>query len=384
MSKRRRKEGRSRPATDPGHSRSTGARAAEGGRRDRPSPRRRIAALPPAVLATAAVLLLLLAGGAFWVTRPAAAPVAPAGGVTPVVEQVAARVDATGRLLLPLDGNLAVVSLPDRGVSEVVQSGRSGAVTDARWSPDHKSVAYALYHVKLGDTSASSEIYLTDLAGEPRVLVERDRPGAVVDSPSWSPDGAALYFGYSTLDNQRLVRRIERFEVATGTRTPVTEGALPTVSPDGGSLAMIRSDSSGDSLVVSRSDGSEPKTLVPSGRFSVLGAARFSPDGRTLAIPVSAPGGRAGKASPGGLYGQLLPPVALAHGDPWDVVLVPAEGGEPQRLTNLLEDEITVAWSSDGSQLAVYGTRGLYLSDRQGRTTFVLDRGGYGGIDWAP
>lgn len=380
MSKRRRRQARDRRVEN-----AREPAAAPGGGAEGPAkPRlRRRRVTPSALLATGAALLLCFAAGAFWLIRPEAQTAQPKAGGRPEAERLATSVDASGRLLVPLEGNLALVSLPDRSVSDVVRSGRSGAVTDVRWAPDGKSAAYALYHVKPGDSSASSEIYQTDLVGESRPLVERDHPGATLDSPAWSPDGNTLYFGYSALDNQRLVRRVERLDIVSGVRTVVADGALPGLSPDGENLAMIRSDSGGDALLVSRSDGGQLRTLIPAGRFGIVGAPRFSPDGRTLAVPISNPVGQVGGPTDSGPFGLLDAPVAHAHGDPWDVFLVSVQGGEPRRLTNLLEDEISVAWSPDGTQVGVFGSRGLYLADLTGRTTFALDRSGYGGIDWA-
>jgi Tol biopolymer transport system component len=236
--------------------------------------------------------------------------------------------------------------------------------------------------VRAGDSSASSEIYQTDPSGEPRLLVARDKPGSVLESPEWTPDGGTLYFSFSALENQRVVRRIERLGVATGARSPVTDGLFPSISPDGAQMAFIRPESGGDSLVLSHVDGQNGRVLIPSGRYSALATARFSPDGRTLAIPISSPTHAARERTPSSPFGTLGPPVAYAHGDLWDVYLLDLSGGEPRRLTRLLDDEINIAWSPDGSQLAVYGSRGLHLAALDGKTTFALDRGGYGGIDW--
>jgi Tol biopolymer transport system component len=255
-------------------------------------------------------------------------------------------------------------------------------VTSVAWAPSGTSAAYAFYHLRPGDSAASAELYLTDLKAEPRLLLERDRPGTTVEAPVWAPDGTALYFGYSAIENQRVVRRVERLDVATGTRTVVADGAFPAVSPDGGTLALIRSDRNGDNLVLTQADGRDARVLIPSGRFTALATPRFAPGGRTLAVPISMNSGQAVEPSSNRPFGLLAPSVAYAHGDPWDVYLVDLVGGEPRRLTRMLEDEISIAWSPDGSQIAVYGSRGLYLVDADGRTTYALDRGGFGGIDW--
>jgi Tol biopolymer transport system component len=341
---------------------------------------------PPVVLATAAALLLsVLAGGVLVLTqgwgRPT--PTTANRGLPGVGERPAEQIDASGRLLLPIDAGLSLVTLPDRAIRQLVDPGRSGAVTGVAWAPDGTSAAYAFYHLRPGDSAASSELYLSDLKGEPRLLLERDRPGATVEAPVWAPGGTALYFGYSAIENQRVVRRVERLDIATGTRTAIGDGAFPAVSPDGGTLASIRSDRNGDNLVLSQADGRDARVLIPSGRFTALGTPRFAPDGHTVAVPISVNPGQAAEPSSGRRFGLLAPSVAYAHGDPWDVYLVDVAGGEPRRLTRMLEDEISIAWSPDGSQIAVYGSRGLYLVDAEGRATYALDRGGFGGIDWA-
>ena len=333
----------------------------------------------PALLASAVVVALVLAVGAALLLSGAwsVVPSQPSRGGSEISgPRPSERVDASGRLLVPLETGLSLVSLPERTVADVVPVGRSASITSARWAPDAKSAAYTLYQVRTGDSVASSELYVTDFTADPRVVVERDRPGAAIDTPAWAPDGGSIYFSYSALEDQRVVQRIERVDVASGIRAVVTEGILPSVSPDGALLTLVRSDRDGDNLMVARIDGNDPRILIPAGRFTTLGGARFSPDGRTLAVPASVRPGQAREPSPVHPLGLLGVAVAYAHGDPWDVFLIPVEGGEPRRLTRLSEDEISLAWSPDGGQLAVYGSRGLHLVDLEGNVTLALDRGG--------
>jgi Tol biopolymer transport system component len=351
-------------------------------RRERPPTR----STPPALLATVVVAVLISAGAAaFWLLDFSKPTPQPVPGATPTIarEKPAQRVDASGRLLVPIDAGLSVVELPSRSTSEIVPSSRSGAVTSAQWSPPDGKIASAFYHLRTGDAASSSEIFLIEPGGEPRVLIERDRPGTVVESPAWAPDGQSVYFSYSAIEGQRLIRRVERFDMPTGIRTPIINGVMPAVSPDGRSLAFVKSDGGGDGLAISDISGGNVRVLVPSGRYSAVGPSRFSPDGLQLAVPLSAPVGRVLDPTPTFPFGLLGQSVAHAHGDPWELYLVDVGGGEPRRLTRLVEDEITVAWSPEGEQLAVYGPRGLYLVRLDGTTTLGLDRGGYGGIDWA-
>jgi Tol biopolymer transport system component len=194
-----------------------------------------------------------------------------------------------------------------------------------------------------------------------------------------------MYFGSSGLEDGRLVQHIERLDLSVGTRARITEGVLPEVSTDGTRLAFVRRGLEGDSLLLSQADGRSPEVLIPPAKSGprMLDAPRFSPDGRVVAVPATIPSGQARSPSSTGWFGLLGISVAFAHGDPWDVFLVSTDGGEPRRLTHLLEDEMSVAWSPDGTQLAIYASRGLYLVDLQGRTAILQDRGGYGGIDWS-
>lgn len=301
-----------------------------------------------------------------------------------VGEQSVARIDSSGRLLVPYDEGLAVVTLPERTTRLVMGSEQAGVVQSARWTPDGQAVTYAAAHPRPGDMTslASSEILMTDFVGSPRLLVQRDRPGGLVEAPSWTSDGRTLYFGSATLEGGRLLRRIERLDVARDVRSTVAEGELPEISPDGGLLVFVRVDRAGYSLVGMRPDERDARLLIPPGRFSQIGSSRFSPDGRTLAIPIGVPPGQATAPRLTRPWGLLDSGVAFAHGDPWDVFLLDLASGQLRRLSQLLEDELSVAWSPDGVQLAAFAARGLHLLSLTGRTALAMDRGGSGGIDW--
>src|SRR5687768_17032196 len=92
-------------------------------------------------LGTAVLLCLIVAGlgsaaayvwSGGWGQRVSPA----AGGLPGTLERPAARIEASGRLLIPLGSGLSLVNLPDRGVTEVVRAGGSGAITGAQWAPD--------------------------------------------------------------------------------------------------------------------------------------------------------------------------------------------------------------------------------------------------------
>jgi dipeptidyl aminopeptidase/acylaminoacyl peptidase len=292
-----------------------------------------------------------------------------------------------GRLLVPREGGLWIFRLPNLEATQLHRPVRAGSITGARWAPDGQTAAFTFSYARQDDPMARSDIYLVDLEGQARELVVRDRPGSLASGLAWAPEGRALYYGYALQEDQLRVRRIERLDIDTNARTIVGQGTLPAISPDGGQLAVVLSDGRGESLVIDRPAGVSPRTLIPPRRFGprmILGAPRFSPDGRTLAVPVSGIADRAQASPLPRSLGLLGARVALAHGDPWEVYLVDVSGGEPRRLTQLGEDDISVAWSPDGTRLAVLGERGLHLVDRQGGATGLLGSGGHthADFDW--
>jgi Tol biopolymer transport system component len=321
----------------------------------------------------AAVVFVALLGSAYYLWTRADWLSAP----EPNRPKPAATVAAEGRLALPLPEGLVEVALPSRRLTTLVGLGPNASVTAARWAPDGQSIAYALYHVREGDGGASSEILVRASDGATRVVAERQRAGDNLENPAWSPDGGSIYFTSSRVVNDRLVRQIERVDLAGGTRSAVAEGINPEISPDGKTLVYVRTDRLGERLLARAANGGDERELIGPGNFSVIGPARFSPDGATLAIPAAAPTTAAGFD-----LGRLLVGVAHAHGDPWEVYLMPMQGGQPRRVSDLAEDEMTLAWSPNGSQLAAFASRGLYLIRPDGHTTYALDRGGYAGLDW--
>jgi hypothetical protein len=139
--------------------------------------------------------------------------------------------------------------------------------------------------------------------------------------------------------------------------------------------------------------------------FQYLSQPRVSPDGKKVAL------GGSGEANPGpsscgannadkpaarnpaapvplgalNLAGwfDLLTSTAEAHGLPADVYTLGLDGGGLQRIADIKDDDPTVAWSPDGSRLAIFGVAALYVVDSKGGPTQKLvEQGGYGGLDW--
>lgn len=292
--------------------------------------------------------------------------------------------EAAGRIVVPLDAGLSVLELPALRESRLVNPDRGASVTSAAWSPSGSEIAYGYFHRKPGDTATSAEIFTIPAeGGQPTLLVERDVPGAQIDFPAWAPDGRTLYFSTLKQEGARFVSRVERLDRESGVRTAVTEGYAPWVSRDGRLVSFLRDSRLGQELWVMSAEGGEPRQLIAGGRFTAISSPRFTPDSRSIALAGANPVGAA-KREPTFWARLFAVPVAAAHGDPFDLWVVPAEGGEPTKLAPSGEDEPSLAWSPDGQDVVMYAPGGIYQFDpRQGVSRKLSDRGGYGGIDWA-
>ena len=290
-----------------------------------------------------------------------------------------------GQILLPTLNGLTLYNLSERRESILVPAGQGEVISAAAWSPDHTQIAYALFHRRQGDPTSVVEIYLARADGASvRVLAERDRPGAVLDTPSWSPDGRAVFFSYFGQASGRVVQRIERVMVEDGARSVVVEdGYNPTVSPDGQRLLFVRDDRAGTTLWLISLSGGDPSPVLGPGLAATIGLPRFSPDGGRFAVslPVSA----VARANEPGLLAWLLPPIAYAHGEPADIWTFDLQGNDARRITQLNADDPTPTWSPDGRYIALWSGSGLYLVGATGgEPRQLLTEGGYGSIDWRP
>jgi len=291
-----------------------------------------------------------------------------------------------GQIVLPARDGIVAVDPATGRAREIVRSGQSQTITSAAWSPDRGRVAYGVFHRVAGDQISSGEIFVAPAGGgQGETLVARDRPGSVADTPRWSADGQYLYFGYQGLEGRQPIARVERLRLADGTRTSLFEDAItPDISPDGRSVAFIRDDPGGQSLAVGSADGGGERELIARTAFTAMMAPRFSPDGTRIAFTAVGvgPSGRIGGFldTLGSLFSV---PVAYAHGEPWGIWSVRVDGTDLRRVTPLTEDEPLVAWSADGSWLAVHGMGGLWVVAANGTVEpRRVAEGTFGAIDW--
>jgi dipeptidyl aminopeptidase/acylaminoacyl peptidase len=153
------------------------------------------------------------------------------------------------------------------GEPEPLTEGKAD-VGDYRWSPDGKQIAFAMADTPSEDEekrkknkddwywkeedSKFNRLYVVSLEKdndgkrEPRLLTSFNRQVGGFD---WSPDGATIVFDHTEGPSADLwpSSDISIVDVATAATTPLVEGVeasnRPLYSPDGGTVAFVRSDS---------------------------------------------------------------------------------------------------------------------------------------------
>jgi dipeptidyl aminopeptidase/acylaminoacyl peptidase len=225
------------------------------------------------------------------------------------------------------------------------------------WSPDGRSVAYAVY------TGAAIDLRLLDLSsGESRPLLA---DGSVNLEPRWSPDGRRLAFVSSTFEGRWHIFVAPLTGDTLGPAERITEDRnselpryfygvydqylSPSWSPDGKDLIFISNRNhiwgSGGFWRMPASPGAAPREL----RFEeTTWKARpdWSRDGKRV------------------VYSSYL-------GRQWHQLwLMTSEGGDPLQLTYGDGDATAARWSPDGKRIAYIsnqtGNTGLYLVEIPG------------------
>ncbi len=75
----------------------------------------------------------------------------------------------------------------------------------------------------------------------------------------------------------------------------------------------------------------------------------------------------------------------MAHGFPWEAWIVNSDGSGLRQIADVLDDDPSVAWSPDGSQLLVYGGWGSFVVEPvSGNSVSLAFLAGYGSIGWLP
>jgi Tol biopolymer transport system component len=307
---------------------------------------------------------------------------------------------AQGRIVWPKDGDLWIYDLSTKQQKKITNLPGGSAITGASWSPDGKRLVYSQFWRRPNDRASGADLFISDADGSnPQVFVERDAPNSVVEAPEWSNSGR-VYFDIRHVQNGRESLQVARQAEGGQPEVLVDGGYNPAISPDESTLIYLVTTRAGQAMMKKTldqpGDGCE---LMNDQVFQYLSQPRISPDGTKVALggsgePNQQPSGCAGAA--GGAVGpaaappnlnmttMLGPGAALAHGLPADVYTLNLDGSGLQRVADIKDDDPTVAWSPDGSKMAIFGVAALYMVDSKGGpTTKLVEQGGYGGLDWA-
>jgi Tol biopolymer transport system component len=352
------------------------------------------------LIATAAVAGLMLGAG----TAPALVPAATATlPNTPMARPVASdEPQPLPPLIFARDGQIWQSdgsAAPPRRLTRLPQG---EAASQPALSPDGAQIAFVtLVQPPITATVAlpSSRLYVLDRdSGALRQVWQPD--SGILWLPSWTHDGSALLVlangtaGISS-DDQTGRQQIVRVDLTSASRTTVVRGALdPTVSPDGAQLAYLAFDRDGIHLHVELAaiDGSSPRRLIDGSQFQGFFAPRFSPDGSQIVVaglegpPTDDQGYPLATTPPGPLntmLGLFAPPVAEAHGAPWDVWIVNVDGGGLRRIAHIADDMPMATFSPDGSEIVVMAYNGFYRLNHNGTRLRRIDsHGDHGGLAW--
>ncbi len=301
----------------------------------------------------------------------------------------------TGRIVVPRGATLWSI-LPANGAEQALASGpNTTLILDAALSPDGSRAVFARLNLPSRSDPGGSDLYVVPTSGgDPTLLLAHDAPGATLTTPIWSRDGTSILYTYTPyvlgVPNAETLPRIERIAVSGGApQVVVREATAAAPSPDGRLIVYLKSTDRGDALWLANADGSDAHEVLPASRFLGLAYPRISPDGSQIAVAATidlptppGPGAPPGPAVPPGPFDWR--PAASAHGLPWDIWLMSLDGSNLRRLTYLVEDDPSLAWSPDGQWIAIQGGYGLTLVEPgSSRTNRISRQEAFGAIDWA-
>ena len=206
--------------------------------------------------------------------------------------------------------------------------------------------------------------------------------------PSFSPDGTQIAFAWNGPDADNYDTYVKPLDSGSPRRltSHTAEDRSPSWSPDGRSIAIIRSLPNEDVIVLASADGGPERILdsVAPPSIRVPGhSLSWSPDGQSLAfsdrtspvapfqihfLSVASRQRRTLTSPPVGIHGDRFPAISpdghmlafirRGSNDVDDVYLASLSGGEATRLTSDNTTITGLAWTSNGREVIYSSARG--------------------------
>jgi dipeptidyl aminopeptidase/acylaminoacyl peptidase len=297
-------------------------------------------------------------------------------------------VPASGSILAPAARQAAWLSLEAPRPRALTHVLAPSFVADVNVSPNNGAVV-ALYSQFGDQQTIGGDLMRLDLtSGEMTALVKRASSTESLAAPTWlgpllafdRADLSAPAVGYAYQAAVRYPTRVEVVEPDGAARRVLIENARQaSPSPDGTQLVFLRDAPNGAAILVG--DGVTERELLPAGSFVDVASPKFSPDGRQIAFVVTQNVAR----EPNPVERLLGVSIAHAHGLPFDVWIMAADGSDPRLLAAIGADDPSLAWSPDGTQLFAYaGTGSSIVEVASGDVTSLPYIVGYGGTVWLP
>jgi Tol biopolymer transport system component len=238
-----------------------------------------------------------------------------------------------------------------------------GFVRLPSWSPDGARIAFDVNsddepHPKGGNF----DIYVANADGTDPIRLTSEK---VDHNPVWSPDGEKIAYVHGwDLQSQIWVMNADGSDPhpLTYEKGP---NYLPSWSPDGTKIAFVSFDGTKSDIYVMNADGSDVRRLTDDPAHEDQPA--WSPDGRQIAF------------------------TSEGAGDP-GIYVMSADGGVVSQLLHDADPaNLGLAWSPDGTKMALVSIRGpdydrtLFVLDvATGELTPIGEPGAFYGPSWQP
>ena len=242
----------------------------------------------------------------------------------------------------------SLIVIAPGGSSEAVVAGRNGKIAFAYWD----------YVAEVGD------IYVMNADGSGRMNLTND---AVFQyGPAWSPDGSKIAFEeWDGEQNDIVVMNWDGSDRTQLTDAEANEGS-PAWSPDGSMIAFERDTDAGYDIFLMNADGSGTPTNITNTGDGFKPA--WSPDGSRIVFgsgdlyTVASDGSDIAPLGTSGFSPSWSPDGSriayyTSMGGNFDIYVIPAVGGVPERLTDDPAFDGEPVWSPDGQYIMFFSRR---------------------------